>query len=456
MDVLEDAPRNQIDELRRTIEIVRQNSDSATPLRPLDDEELKRSVDAEIAQGAILFDRDGFSNGAREAIFGRTREYLQKFADVKRKFSDRYQPFDARSRERDAIPGAIKQLEADRDRAIAAEKSRLDRDRVGEDFLATKAKFDRQIATHAHRPNLKAVSSRFPFDVNPVYFLIMVLLGIAEWFINYDTLFLFFGVPIIAFGATVVLAACLAVIAHQHGVDLKQWKKKFGPAVEDRERPYGPLVLATIGLVGLITVVGWMRYQAVMGVLQAHSTASILGTQYSVAIDPTREVVISLGANVLAWLVGVFISFFAHDADPVYVETALDFAKADRKYQVKRREFERKEQQLKHKYADEIEGETNRLKQFEGDPLLKEAEALKSQVEEHEQGFRERARLFILAQYSRYRTELLKALAQHQDVSLYRFEQGKSVPITLTDYRGLAVSVADDLLDRIGQQEARP
>ena len=60
---------------------------------------------------------------------------------------------------------------------------------------------------------MKAVSARFPLDVNPIYLIIMLLLGTAEWFINYDTLFEFFGIPIIAIGATLILALCLAVMA---------------------------------------------------------------------------------------------------------------------------------------------------------------------------------------------------------------------------------------------------
>ena len=178
-------------------------------------------------------------------------------------------------------------------------------------------------------------------DVSPIYLAAMTLIGVAEWFINYDTIFLFFGVPIIAVGATVILAVCLSIIAHQHGVDLKQWKRKFGRSIERVNRPYGPLILATAGLVGLLSVVGWMRYEAVMSAIQVQPTANLLGTQISIAIDPEREIIISLGANVLAWLVGVFVSFFCHDPDPIYVGTAIDFRKAERQFLRRKHQFDR-------------------------------------------------------------------------------------------------------------------
>ena len=444
MDVLNDNISQQIDELRSASDAVKRHSEETTPLRPITNQELSAVVNGEVSQRSIMLDKDGLISGARNILFGRIQEYMQDFATVRQSFNAKFQPFQAQISDYESIPGKIAALNSEAEAKIAEARQKLDTDRVGEDYRDTKAKYNSQIERHAYRPNLKAVSARFPFDVSPIYLIIMLMLGTAEWFINYDTLFEFFGIPIIAIGATLILALGLAVIAHQHGVDLKQWKRKFGPGVEDKNRPYGVLILATLGLIGLITVTGWMRYQSLMTVIQSQSTANIIGTQYSVQIDPQREVIISLGANALAWLVGVFISYFAHDADPTYVHTAIDFFKAERKYLKKRAEFEKVQNRIKHNYSEKIEEEKIRLQKFETSTTLIEAINCRNQVNQYESMFRDRAKTFFVTQYSLFRSELLRVLQDHREVVLFRNDRGNAVPITINDYQALSFGVSDD------------
>jgi hypothetical protein len=444
MDVLNDNVSQQIDELRVASELIRKHSEECTPLRPLTDQEVSVIIGNEIIQRTIILDKDGLITSIRDTLYGRIQEYLQGFAAVKQAFNAKFQPFQSQIEDFEVIPEKILALSAEAEAKITEEKRRLDSDRVGEDYRNTKSRYDSQVDRHAYRPNMKAVSSRFPFDVSPIYLVIMLMLGTAEWFINYDTLFEFFGIPIIAIGATLILALGLAVIAHQHGVDLKQWKKKFGPGIESHNRPYGILILATLGLFGLITVTGWMRYQSLMSVIQSQSTANIIGTQYSAQIDPEREVIISLGANILAWLVGVFISYFAHDSDPVYVYTAVDFLKAERKYKKRRAEFDKSANQIKHHYAGLIEEEKNRLQKFETSITLREAINLRNQTNQYEDGFRERAKTFFITQYSSFRSELLRALQAHPEIILFKNDQGNAVEISLNDYQALGFGISDD------------
>jgi hypothetical protein len=446
MDVLQDNAGQEIDELRTASEIVRRHSEEATPLLPVSDQELSSVVSNEIAQRSIMLDKEGLIAGPRNLLYGRVQQYMQDFSSVKQTFDAKFQPFQSQIADFESIPGKITALASEADAKTAEEKRKLDADRVGEDYRNTKARYDNQVERHPYRPNMKAVSARFLFDVNPIYLIIMLLLGTAEWFINYDTLFEFFGIPIIAIGATLILALGLAVIAHQHGVDIKQWKKKFGIGVEDHNRPYGILILATLGLFGLITVTGWMRYQSLISVIQSQSTANIVGTQYSVQVNPEREVIISLGANALAWLVGVFISYFAHDADPTYVHTAVDFLKAERKYKKKRAEFDKVANQIKHEYASKIEEEKHRLQKFETSTTLREAINLRNQTLNYEDGFRDRAKTYFITQYSRFRSEFLRSLQAHPEVVLFKNDKGTAVPLSVNDYQALAFGVSDDYL----------
>ncbi|MDD2861070.1 MAG: hypothetical protein PHI71_08400 [Acidiphilium sp.] len=384
-------------------------------------------------------DQDGLITTARDVLFARMREYIQQFYDVRNAFNDRFQPFQAELSEYEEIGPNIRSLELIRDQEIAKEKSTLDKDPIVEEYSRTKSKYDDQVKIHAHKPNMKAVSSRAPFDVNPVYLAMMLILGTAEWFINYDTLFTFFNVPIIAIGATFVLALCLAVIAHQHGLDLKQWKKKFGPAVEPRDRPYGILILASVGLVALITVTGWMRFQSLMSVMQSQNTANIIGTKFSVQIDPEREVIVSLGANFLAWLVGVFVSYFAHDPDPVYVETALDFQKSQKGYARKKAVFDKVKDRIERQCKEKIEEQQHRASKFSSSLSLKEAKILRDQAMKYEDSFRERAMTYFIVQYSRIKQEIVAAISSTDgQISMFKRDKNTVVPISLNDYQALS------------------
>jgi hypothetical protein len=83
----------------------------------------------------------------------------------------------------------------------------------------------------------------------PIYWLAMLCIGVAEWLINYDTFFLFVGVPAIAAGATLILGLLLAFSAHGHGELFKQWSHRFGQHQTRMNRVggYRLLGLSTLG-----------------------------------------------------------------------------------------------------------------------------------------------------------------------------------------------------------------
>jgi hypothetical protein len=439
-----DAHRN-LDDLRAAAESVRKCSDIATPPAPFTDDEIATFGLADARLGGIVVDQNGLSQAFRSELFTRTRSYLEPLFQAKLDFVDRFQPYQTTLDTYQSIPATIAKIERERDEKIAEERVRLENDRIWEEYFRTKSKYDDQVERHSSLPKLQTKSTWFPLGVNPWYAMALTLIGMAEWFINYDTLFLFFGVPIISIGSTFVLAAALAFIAHQHGEDLKQWKRKFGPGVERKNRPYGVLILATVGLIGLLIVVGWMRYQSLYSVMQVQPKANILGTDLSIRIDPVREVVISLGANLIAWLVGVFISYFAHDPDPVYVANAMDFKRAEIRYVRRKARFDRAADQLKHRYAELVDEERNRSRKFESDLVLSEARSLREQVSQHEQSFAERARAFLITQASRYRIKIGEILLNTPQIKLFLNDGNRAEELSSADYQGLPNNFMDDL-----------
>jgi hypothetical protein len=452
---LETDSKRNIDDLRAAAASVRKCSDVAAPPIAFTEDEISGFVGAEGGLGGLVVDQNGLAQGFRSALFMRTRSYLEPFLQAKLEFLDRFQPYQSSLDTYAAIPTTIAKLEHERDEKIVEERARLESERIWEDYFKTKSKYDDQVERHTSLPNLYTRSLWFPLGINPWYALALAFVGMAEWFINYDTLFLFFGVPIISIGSTFVLAVALAFIAHQHGEDLKQWKRKFGPGTEPKNRPYGVLILANIGLIGLLIVVGWMRYQSLHSVIQEQPRANILGTNLSAQIDPVREVVISLGANLIAWLVGVFISYFAHDPDPVYVANAMDFRRAEKRYLKRKAKFDAAAEQLKHRYAERVEEEQNRARKFESDLVLTEARSIKEQVMQHELSFAERARAFLITQASRYRSKIGEMIQNNSHIKLFLNTGSHAEELSSSDFQRLPNNIVDELAVLISSSGSR-
>ena len=409
-DLLKNDSQGEIDELKSAYEAVRRYAENVAPIEPFSDEQIREFASHEMSQGAILLDAEGLSTGMKEQIFPRVREYLQRFADARRIFGDKFQPFLTEIERGAAIPATIMALEVDRDKEIAETLKELQNTTVYQNYLGVKARFDQQVKIHPTQPNLKAVTPKV-LGV-PLYVFAMMFVGVAEYFINYDTVYIFFGVPIIALGVTFIFGIFLALISHVHGTDIKQWKRKFGRAVERQNRSYALFIIVTLGLIGLVAVVGWMRYVSVMSAMEAQPTANLLGTTIAVAVSPVREVIISLGGNLAAWMVGLLIAYFCHDADPIYMQTAIDFKKQEKLFRREELTFRNRIDHLRAKCDLEISEQKNMAAKFDQDQTLATAHTLREQVAQYDEGIYQRIKTFIMVQVTRYKSQLYKGFAE--------------------------------------------
>jgi hypothetical protein len=145
------------------------------------------------------------------------------------------------------------------------------------------------------------------------YFVIMVATTTVEWLINFDALYDWLGrIYALAAGGTIIMAWAVGTAAHLHGTYLKQWSSRFAPHVEGKGRYTTLLMAATLLLLVVLGVAGWARYSlAMQGVV---ATGPTLPTdQVAAPPNPTVDVLVSLGFNLLVWLIGLIIAFFAHD-----------------------------------------------------------------------------------------------------------------------------------------------
>lgn len=342
----------------------------------------------------LIIDRSGLSARASGAIADSVSQIWQQYQDLRLTFQHNFRAFlDIQNKIQEC------ELKKTRLREEAEEKlSQIDdeaeRNPTYAEYKRAKRVYEDQRARHRTAPTLWAASSRFV--VNPVYAVIMLLVGVAEYFINYDTLFLFFGVPVIAIGATTILAICLALIAHEHGKIVKQWRKRYSREVSRKDREYLILFLTIFGLLLLIAVTGWMRLQAVDNLVTAPLQNNILGKSVAVNVDPTREVVISLGANVLAWFVGVLISYAAHDADPIYMANAIDYQRMRRKAARIEKEVARDRDETHAKMKADLDETDNLIQSLKETAYLNEAIQMNNEISNFDQRVKEHITAFSL------------------------------------------------------------
>ena len=156
------------------------------------------------------------------------------------------------------------------------------------------------------------------------YFVLLIGIGIAEWMINYQAFLSYIGVPAMAAGFTIVVAAVVAVASHMHGAFLKQpyLRNAMRQTHRDHDRGKATFYLASaIVFVLALVFVGWARY----------AWASDIGG-IGLEVNVTMKVLTTLIGNVLVWGIGCGISYFFHSRG-YYMPQHGDVAKARRAYE---------------------------------------------------------------------------------------------------------------------------
>jgi hypothetical protein len=173
---------------------------------------------------------------------------------------------------------------------------------------------------------------------------------------------LFLGIPAIAAGTTLILGMLLAFSADAHGKILRQWSYMFGPHVDLRERfaSWRLLGLATFALILVVGAAGGSRYAAALHSLASQSGSNILGD--IITVDPFRDVMLSLLANLGAWAVGVFLAYLTHDRNPEYMDDAYRKRKAQKRFNRLARRYTAELQIIEAKIEKDIKSLENSAK----------------------------------------------------------------------------------------------
>ena len=303
----------------------------------LDRAKIQALADEEASFGAVGFNERGLTSGMRLHLLEPVLRGLGAWRDTRATFDRELEPFrtdlealarlgqqldQQKAKTRDAI--------ADVDRRAASDKRYVTARQNWED---SSRRYDVFRARHGNRD---AITWGGSF----VYWITLLAVFAAEWLINYDVVLQFFGIPAIAFGTTAVLGLLVAFASHIHGMVWRQWSYRFGQhrISSDRAGDWRNLSLATLALTLVLLAAGWMRYIAAVKA-GGSGTGNLLGAEAGLDIDPSRDVLVSLLANLGAWLAGCFLSLFAHDPDPEHMSATKQkhrwdrrYARADRRY----------------------------------------------------------------------------------------------------------------------------
>jgi hypothetical protein len=295
----------------------------------LPEDQISHQARAETASGRIAVDEYGLSPGIHLSILQRARDFLGEWDNAKAAFMSEIMPSMKDIQALDKLDGDVSDLKHRRRHVRDQLEAKWDADR---DFKVAKRDAEEAeqlwFALRDSQDQRKANLASY----HPLYWFGIMSIGAAEWLINYDTLFLFFGVPAIAVGSTLILGIALGFAAHGHGKLIKQWGASFGQQVNrhDRFSNYRLFWLAAFSLIIVLAAAGGSRYAAAMHVMRGQPSINIIGQV--IEVNPIRDVLISLLANIAAWVVGVFFAWFCHDKDPRYAEVYRAYLKAERSW----------------------------------------------------------------------------------------------------------------------------
>ncbi len=390
--------------------------DRAAALR-LPPERVRQAAEAEAARGPLAADERGFTDGMRLAVLEPARVLLSHWRQARAGFDARLGPHRADIERVARLQADMIALTRRRDEDLAQIERETEQSHRYRERRETYTRADTRLRRYSDANGGRQATM---LARSPIYFLALFCVGVTEWLINYTVFLLFFGIPAIAAGTTVILAVLLAFASHGHGSILKQWSHRFGHHAERIKRigDWRLLVLATIALLVVLGAAGGSRAIAAQRAMAAQAGPNILGPGVQVQTDPTIEVLLSLLANLGAWLVGIFFAYVCHDIDPDFMDATLQRRRAWRRFHRLRRVADQRIRQTEARTAKELrETETAAATRLDA---VAPQRALLDQIEAHERAIHDAVLAVVRGNAEHYRAALQEAGEAPPPVSLDR------------------------------------
>lgn len=403
--------------------------------------QMQEAVGTEVAFGKVVVDETGLTAGMQMHLLQPARGFMQQWRQARNPFDLAIQPV---MKDIDAVAALEHEIVSITKKRDSERVQILQQLEASQKYLQIRSRFEIAERRWKRKSDEHGGREANMFGYSRPYLFLIILIGAAEWLINYDTFFLFTGIPAIAAGATLILGFLLAFAAHGFGVILKQWSYRFA-LHQDQKDQYSVWRLLGLSLTSLLVVLiaaGGSRYAAALNALASETQPNILGPDVVTAVNPLRDVLISLLANLGAWLLGVFISYLAHDNDPDYMDASLQHRRAEAAYLHARKNADRLIATLEAQFQKKI-NETTVAAQTKARAVETER-ALLAQMQTHESAVVAALRGVLGANIETYRDMLAKAvLAQKGAVSIVRTATSGAQPFTPFEFKALKLPLND-------------
>lgn len=393
-------------------------------------------AEQEAAFRTIAIDSNGMSSGMRLNLLEPAHHLASEWRELWNDFEISIQP-------KIADINAVKRLKAEADEERCKKEEALEAverelrqnpryEQIDEHHSRSKYLFDAFRDKHGNR-------NAVMFAKNPFYWLFLSLVLLTECFINYHAFNIFWGVPAVAFGTTVVLGVLLALSSHGHGEVLKQWSFRFGPDRDPAMRwtDWRMFGMSTTALVIVLAFTGWARWAAAIDMMESQGQASALGNIGVVQVNPLRDVLVSLIANLGAWMVGVIISYIAHDPDPDYMSATRQFRIARKAWNRARAAHATRLQHIEARAAKIIDEKT-KAAETRQKAVTREIDMF-NQVKSRADAVQHELEQVTTRNIEIYRDALVKvALAKHDQVQMV--QTGTDRPLSPFDYKTIKIA----------------
>jgi hypothetical protein len=228
--------------------------------------------------------------------------------------------------------------------------------------LDTEQKANQQTFENLRRLN----GGVFPKNISPVLYIIpLVLVGIAEWYVNYATFEAIF-IPVFAIAGTLLVAAVFAWASHMHGAYLKQLAEIMHPSLEYRNtlgRKIAVLISTILLIAAMLTVI-WLRYTVISDQLGISSNTAPgtfgepSGTMVWSRLGPT------IILNVLIWGLGTLYAWATNEKVPELRESYRALLIVNKKVEKARKPCEAEQRRIKAAYDRDREKNSMAMKEY--------------------------------------------------------------------------------------------
>jgi hypothetical protein len=198
--------------------------------------------------------------------------------------------------------------------------------------------------------NLRQINGgAYPRNISPVLYVIpLILVGVAEWYVNFATIAAIF-IPVFAIAGTLLVATAVAWASHMHGSYLKQLAEIIHPSMDYRNvlgRKIA-LIISTLLLIAALSTVVWLRYVVISDQLGLDPNAPPGTFREQSSTIVWSRLAPTIAINILIWGLGVLYAWAVSEKVPGLRESYRELQRAERKIGRERKPFEAEERRIK-------------------------------------------------------------------------------------------------------------